>query len=194
MNDNPYPVLKYVVDLIKNAISDAKIEYTSISTATLKDGNDSLHLEQKFDPTGNLATIFINDPREIIYSEDLLSPLNVLHEGAKGELKTTLQSATIIVNDINVETHLILQTVKDGFDQLSNSYEFVKTYEKESTKVKSTFKFGKHIFALTVINESEQILLTAKFIADIDPAVRKTVEADIIKVQNAVNAIYKTAR
>jgi hypothetical protein len=192
MNDfKPYPVLKFVVDLIKNTISDAKIEYASISTATLKDGNDTLHLEQKFDLNGNFAVIYINDPRDIIYSEDLLSPLHDLHKGAEGELKAALQTATIIVNDVDVETHLVFQTVKDGFDQLSNSYEFVKTIPKETTKVKSAFKFGKHLFALTVMNETNQISVTPEFPANFDPAIRKTIEADTLKVQNAVNAIYK---
>lgn len=192
MNDfKPYPVLKYVVDLIKNTISDAKIEYASMSTATLKDGNDSLDLEQKFDTSGNFASIHINDPREIIYSEDLLSPLHVLHKGTEGELKAALQAATIIVNEVNVETHLIFQTIKDGFDQLSDSYEFVKIYEKEPTKIKCTFKFGKHFFALTTINETDKIMLTQKCAADLDPAVAKTIEADTLKVQNAVNAMYK---
>lgn len=188
MNDfKPYPVLKYVVELIKNTISDIKIEYTSISAATLKDGNDTLHLEQKFDPSENFATLYINDPREIIYSEDLLSPLNELQNG----VKTPLQNVTIIVNDVDIETHLVFQTVKDAFDQLSNSYEFAKTVEKETTRIKSVFKFGKHVFALTVINETDQIFVTLKFTADIDPAVRKNIEIDTLKVQNAASAIYK---
>jgi hypothetical protein len=193
MNDfKPYAVLEYVVNLIKNTISDAKIEYGSIGTATLKDGNDTLYLEQKFDLSGNFATIFINDPREIIYSEDLLSPLHTLHEGAQEGLKAALQTATIIVNDLDVETQLVFQTVKDGFDQLSNSYEFVKPTKKETTKVTGSFKFGKHIFILTVINESDRIFVTPEFAAGFDPSIRKTIEGDASKVQNAVHAIYKS--
>jgi hypothetical protein len=192
MNDiKPYAVLEYVVNLIKNTISDAKIEYASTSTAILKDGNDTLYLEQRFDSTGNFASIFINDPREIIYSEDLLEPLNTLYQGATGDLKAALQTATILVNEIDVETHLILQTVKDGFDQLSNSYEFIKITDNEISKVKCSFKFGKHQFELTVMNEADLILVEPEFSSSFDPAVKKTIAEDAFKVQNAVKAIYK---
>lgn len=190
-NITPYPVLEYVVNVIKNAISDIKVEYTTAGAVNLKDGNDTIHLEQKFDSTGNFATILINDPRDIIISEDLLSVLENLHEGANGSLKTGLQNTTVIINDLDVETQIIFQGVKDAFDQISNSYEWVKTIEKENTKVKSTFKFGTHKFDLTLMNESDQIFVQAEFIASFDPAVRKTIEGDSFKVQNAIYAIFK---
>lgn len=187
----PHPVLEYIVNLIENTISGAKIEYTSTSIATLKDGNDTIYFEQKSDSTGNAATIRIKDPKEIIYSEDLMNPLNDLQENAKGELKLTLQSTTIIINDLDVATNLIFQAVKDEFDQLSNSYEFVKTIEKEITKVKSKFKFGKHLFDLTVTNEPTQVIVTPEFPSPFDAVVKKTIEEDVLKVQNAMCIAFK---
>ncbi len=195
MNDTkPYPVLDYVVNLIKNTISDAKVEYTSIGTVTLKDGNDTIYLEQKFDSSESLATIFITDPKEIIYSEDLLVPLKNLAKGTDGPLKSALQDATIIVNDLDLETYLIFLSVKNEFDQLSNSYEFLQTVEKETTKVKSLFKFGKHPFGLNVVNEADQILLTTKFASTIDPGIKKTIEEDALKVQAQCMLYSKKAK
>jgi hypothetical protein len=179
-NIKPDAVLESVVNLIKNTISDAKIEYVSSSTATLKDGNDIIYLEQKSDNSGNSATIFIKDKQEIIFSEDLLDPLKDLD-----------QTATIIVNDLDVETYLIFQAVKDEFDQLSNSYEFVKATEKEVQKAKSTFKFGKHVFDLTVSNEQDQIVVAPEFSSSFDNTIKKTIEADALKVQNAMCAEFK---
>ncbi|MCX2454209.1 hypothetical protein OQX61_23260 [Pedobacter sp. PLR] len=187
----PHPVLEYTVNLIEKTISGAKIQYTSTSIATLKDGNDTIYFEQKSDSTGNAATIFIKDPKEIIYSEDLMTPLNNLHENVKGELKVALQSTTIIINALDVATNLIFQAVKDEFDQLSNSYEFVKTIEKEITKVKSKFKFGKHLFDLTVTNEPTQVLVTPEFPAPFDTVVKKTIEEDVLKVQTAMCIAFK---
>lgn len=187
----PYPVLEYVVDLIKNTISDAKIEYTSNSAATLKDGNDTIYLEQQSDSNGNSTTILINDKKEIIFSEDLLDPLKNLHEDAEGALKATLQTTTVIVNDLNVATYLIFQAVKDELDQLSNSYEFVKAIEKDVTKVKSTFKFGKHVFDLTVLNEPSAILVTPSFSSSFDETISKNIEKDIAKVQKAMQTAFK---
>jgi len=190
-NFKPYPVLEYVIDVIKDVISGIKIEYVSTSVAILKDGNDTIHLEQVFDSSGDFATILIKDPKDIIFSEDLLPLLDKLHEDAEGELKAGLQTAVIIINNLNVETRLIFQAVKDGFDVISNSYEFVKTIEKDVTKVKSIFKFGSHLFNLTVINESESIFVTPEFSSKFDPAVRATIENDALKVQKAVYAILK---
>ncbi|SHF24272.1 hypothetical protein [Pedobacter caeni] len=179
-NIKPDAVLESVVNLIKNTISDAKIEYASSSTATLKDGNDTIYLEQKSDNSGNSATIFIKDKQEIIFSEDLLDPLKDLD-----------QTATIIVNDLDVETYLIFQAVKDEFDQLSNSYEFVKATEKEVQKAKSTFKFGKHVFDLIVSNERDQIIVAPEFSSSFDSTIKKTIEADALKVQHAMCAEFK---
>lgn len=180
----PYPVLEDTVNLIKNTISDAKVDYTSESAATLKDGNDTIHLEHIFDSTENSATIVITDNKEIIYSEDLLSPLMDLPKKAK-------QPTTIIVNDLDVETYLIFQAVKDEFDQVSNSYELIRTTLKNVTKVKSRFKFGKHLFELMVVNEPTQVLVTPEFSSPIDAGIQKTIEGDVLKVQNAMSAAFK---
>ncbi|ALL05433.1 hypothetical protein AQ505_07980 [Pedobacter sp. PACM 27299] len=189
-NITPNPVLEHVVNVIKNVISDIKIEYTSTNVANLKDGNAPIYLEQHLDESGKLA-IFIKDPKDIIFSEDLLPELNSLDEGVKGALKSELQAATIIINDLNVATQIIFQSAKDAFDQISNSYEFAKNMEKDITKVKSTFKFGSNVFDLTILNEPELISITPEFAASFNPAIKKTVEDDARKVQNALNAMFK---
>ncbi|MBC8986989.1 hypothetical protein H9X96_14535 [Pedobacter sp. N36a] len=189
-NITPNPVLEHVVNVIKNVISDIKIEYTSTNVANLKDGNAPILLEQHLDESGKLA-IFIKDPKDIIFSEDLLPELNSLDEGVKGALKAELKAATIIINDLNVATQIIFQSAKDAFDQISNSYEFAKNIEKDITKVKSTFKFGSNVFDLTILNEPELISITPEFAASFNPAIKKTVEDDAQKVQNAVNAMFK---
>ncbi|WGQ11395.1 hypothetical protein QG516_06980 [Pedobacter gandavensis] len=189
-NITPNPVLEHVVNVIKNVISDIKIEYTSTNVANLKDGNAPISLEQHFDESGKLA-IFIKDPKDIIFSEDLLPELNSLDEGVKGALKSELQAATIIINDLNVATQIIFQSAKDAFDQISNSYEFAKNIEKDITKVKSTFKFGSNVFDLTILNEPELISITPEFAASFNPAIKKTIEDDAQKVQNALNAMFK---
>lgn len=190
-NITPYPVLEYVVNVIKKAISDIKVEYITEGAVTLKDGNDTIQLEQRFDSTGNLATILIQDPRDIIISEDLLPVLEHLHKGAPEKLKAGLQTATVIINGLDVGTQIIFQGVKDAFDQISNSYEWIKTIEKENNKVKSTFKFGTHKFDLTINNESDQIFVQAEFAASFDPTIRKTIEEDSSKVQKAIYAMFK---
>lgn len=189
-NITPNPVLEHVVNVIKNVISDIKIEYTSTNVANLKDGNAPIYLEQHLDESGKLA-IFIKDPKDIIFSEDLLPELNSLDEGVKGALKSELQAATIIINDLNVATQIIFQSAKDAFDQISNSYEFAKNIEKDITKVKSTFKFGSNVFDLTILNEPELISITPEFADSFNPAIKKTVEDDAQKVQNALNAMFK---
>lgn len=178
-NITPYPVLEHIVGLIKNAVSDIKIEFTSPGVANLKDGNDSIHLEQRFDTTGNFATVFIKDPREIIFSEDLLPVLK--------DLKT----ATIVINDLDIETIMILEATKDVFDEISISYEFVKATEKDITKVKSAFKFGSHRFEVMIKNESDAIYLTPEFPSTIDAVIKKNIEADASKAQNALTAAFK---
>ena len=172
-NFTPSPVLAHVVNIIKNAISDLKIQYASAADAILKDGNDSIYLEQRFD------TVFINDQRDIIFSEDLLPVL------------AKLQTTTIVINDLDVETHLILQAAKDAFDQLSSSYEFVKTAEKELTKVKSEFKFENHRFEVTIINEPKRVSVEAEFSSKVDSVIKKIIEADTFKVQQALGGIFK---
>ena len=193
MNNTTYPVLEYIVNLLKNSIADAKVEKQSNTVSVVKDGNDIIRLEQLFDNNGNSTGIAITDKKDIIFSEDLFETLDKIDESAKGDatLKAALKNAIIIINDLDVETQLIFQSVKDCFDQLSNSYEFVKINKKEVNKLKAQFKFGKHSFDLSVVNEANEIFVTADFAAAVDAPVRKTIEADILKVQNAINKIFK---
>jgi len=193
MNNTTYPVLEYIVNLLKNSIADAKVEKKSNTVSVVKDGNDIIRLEQLFDNNGNSTGIAITDKKDIIYSEDLLETLDSIHENAKGdaELKAALKNAIIIINDLDVETQLIFQSVKDCFDQLSNSYEFVRITKKGVNKLQAQFKFGKHSFDLSLVNEATEIFVSAEFAAAVDAPVKKTIEADISKVQNAVNKIFK---
>ncbi|SER78114.1 hypothetical protein [Pedobacter rhizosphaerae] len=190
-NITPYPVLAHVVNMIENVISGIKIQYTAEGVVTLKDGNDTIHLEQKNDGAGNFATIFIKDPRDIIFSEDLFPSLKNLHQGTSGDLKLELQNTTVIINDLDVETQIILEEAKDEFDQISNSYEFVKTIEKEGNKLKSSLKFGNNSFILSLINDADQILVSPEFASSFDATVRKTIESDTLKVQEELNASFK---
>ncbi|MBB2148657.1 hypothetical protein [Pedobacter gandavensis] len=189
-NITPYPVLECVVSIIEDVISGIKVDYTSESKATLIDGNAGILLEQQSDSNGNL-TINIKDPKDIILSEDLLPDLQELHKSAKGALKTELEKTTIIINGLDVETQLVYQSAKDAFDQISNSYEFVKTLEKEVSKIKSTLKFGSNVFDLTVSNEQGQILISPEFASSFNAAIQKTVEDDALKVQNVLNIMFK---
>ena len=192
MTDNKkYAVLEYIVNVLSKAIVDAKVENRSENTTVIKDGNDVIHLEQSFDDNVGSTTIFIKDPKEIIFSEDLLEPLKNIHKGAKPDLKAALELATIVINDLDVETLLILQAVKDGFDELSNSYEFVKTTKREITKVTSQVKFGKHVFELSIVNEPEFILVMPDFATPFDPAVKKTIEGNALEVQTAITKAVK---
>lgn len=193
-NITPYPVLEYIVNVIKNTISDIKIEYTASGAVNLKDGNDAIQLEQVSDQNGSSITVVIKDPKDILFSEDLLPALKDLHEDAKGELKSVLQTVTVVINGLNVETRLIFQTVKDCFDQLSNSYEFLKAIEKEGNKIKSTFKFGSHSFNLTVANRADEITVEPDFSPSFDAGIKKTVEHDTAKVQKAVYTMFKEGK
>lgn len=187
-NTKLHPALEYIVNLIKDAISGIKIEYVSTSAAILKDGNDTIHLEQQFDESGNLSTIHIKDPKDIIYSEDLIPVLNKLDAAG---VKAGLKNATVIINGLDIETQVTFQAVKDGFDVISNSYEFVRFVEKEVTIVKCLFKFGANIFGLTVVNDPGVITVKVAFDSKFDPAVKTTIEADALRVQKAVNAMLK---
>lgn len=179
MNSTHSKALELVVGIIKDTISDIKIENTSANTVTLKDGNAVIQLSQQAGESEDLETVVILDPKDIIYSEDLLPELN------------DLTSVTVIINGLTIETHLVFQAVRDCFDQISNSYEFLKTFEKDVIRIKSGFKFGSNAFVLNVLNEKEQITITTEFAASFDAAIRKTVEADTLKVQAAVNKMVK---
>ncbi len=185
-----YPVLDHIVKTLKAALADSKVESLSPSEYVIKDGNDEIHLKQEVNKDD--TTILITDKRRIIYSEDLLETLQQMHQDVKGnqELKTALQAATIIINELNIETELIFQAIKDFFDQLSNSYEFIQTVENKVTKIGAGFKFGKHIFRININNEPQQITIEPRFTASFDAAIQKTISSDIVKVQQAVNKMF----
>lgn len=190
-NITPNPLLANVVDVIKDVISDIKIEYISPSVVELIDGNAKINIKEQLDASGNLATINIDDPKDIIFSEDLVPALKKLVE-KKSKAQPVI--GTIIINDLEIEMHLIFQDVKDAFDQLSTSYEFLKTNKKEVTKVKSICKFGSHVFTLTVMNETDEIFVTPEFPTTMEPAIVKIIGDDVAKVQKAVRAIFKESR
>lgn len=188
-----YPVLDHIVNTLKNAIADAKVENPSPNEYIIKDGNDEILLKQL--PNEVVTTVFITDNRRIIYSEDLLDTLQQIHmhKDVKGnqELKNALEKTTIIINDLNIETELIFQAIKDFLDQLSNSYEFIQTVENNITKIGAGFKFGKHIFRINITNEPEKISIEPRFSASFDNSVQQTIVTDINKVQKAVNKMFK---
>lgn len=188
-----YLVLDHIVNTLKNAIADAKVENPAPNEYIIKDGNDEILLKQM--PNEVVTTVFITDNRRIIYSEDLLETLQQIHmhKDVKGnqELKNALEKTTIIINDLNIETELIFQAIKDFLDQLSNSYEFIQTVENEITKIGAGFKFGKHIFRINITNEPEKISIEPRFSASFDSSVQQTITIDINKVQIAVNKMFK---
>lgn len=190
-----YPVLEYIVSVLKNAIADSKVETPSQGVAVVKDGNDTIQLEQLTDETGKSTQIVISDRKLIVISEDLLEPLQTIHETVKGneDLKAALKATTIIINGLSIETELIFQSVKDCFDELSDSYEVLKTIGKEATKLKISLKFGSNPFDLIIVNEPAAISVSPSFTKALDAGVTKAIESDVLKVQNAVNKMYKAA-
>ncbi|MGY4383992.1 recombinational DNA repair protein RecR [Pedobacter sp. UYP24] len=188
-----YPVLDYIVNTLKNALTDAKLEIKARNEYIIKDGNDEILLRQEPTNEGNAATILITDKRHIIFSEDLLETLQYIHQDIVGnpELMKALENATIIINDLDIETELVFQAIKDQLDQLSNSYEFIQSVENKITKIGAGFKFGKHIFRLNINNEPKEISIETRFTPTFDPAIQKTIAADIQKVQAAVNKMFK---
>lgn len=188
-----YPVLDHIVNTLKKAIADAKVENPAPNEYIIKDGNDEIVLKQL--PNEAMSTVFITDNRRIIYSEDLLETLQQMHmhKDVKGnqELKNALENITIIINDLNIETELIFQAIKDFLDQLSNSYEFIQTVENNITKIGAGFKFGKNIFRINITNEPEKISIEPRFSASFDNSIKETIIVDINKVQNAVNKMFK---
>lgn len=187
------PVLKHIVNVIKNAIADSKVEEQSESVSVIKDGNDSIHITQLFDSTENIDTIFITDKKEILFSEDLLETLQDIHETAKADanLKKALQAAAIVVNDLSIEMDFIFQAARASFDELSDSYEFVKATEKNIEELTAQFKFGDNKFDLTIKNESDKIHIAAEVNKLVTPAVKKTIEADVAKIEQALNKMFK---
>ncbi len=188
-----FPVLEHIVNTLKSAIADAKVESQLPNEYKLKDGNDEILLKQESNENGDAVTILITDNRRIIFSEDLLETLQDIHKGVKGneELKAALQTAKIIINDLDIETEMVFQAIKDFLDQLSNSYEFIKAIDNEITKIGAGFKFGKHIFRINITNDKNQISIEPRFNASFDANVQKTITEDIEKVEKAVNKMFK---
>ena len=189
-----HPVLAYISEKIKSAIADAKLEKQSESVAVIKDGNDHIHLEQVTDASGTI-TIQITDKKEILYSEDLLETLQNIEEGTESqkELYGALSSATVVVNGLSIETDFVFQAVKDCFDTLSSSYQFVKTLTKKINGLTISFQFGDHKFQLAVFNDSDNISITSDLTEVKDAKVKKTIESDVVKVQQALNKMFKDA-
>jgi len=190
-----YPALAYIVKTLTKAIADSKVEQKSANEFTVKDGNDTIDLKQAPNTATNSDDIIITDKRNIIFSEDLLETLQDIHTTVKGNdtLKSALEKATIIINGLNIETDFVFQAIKDFFDQVSNSYEFVQTVETNVTKIGAGFKFGKHIFRVNISNDPEQISIEPRFTASFDAGIQKTITEDVAKVQQAVNKMFKGA-
>ncbi|RZK80265.1 MAG: hypothetical protein EOO85_01285 [Pedobacter sp.] len=187
-----HAVLTYISEKIKSAIADAKLDKQSETIAVIKDGNDQIQLEQLADASGNI-TIQITDRKEILYSEDLLEPLQNIEEGTESqkELYGALSSTTIVVNGLSIETDFVFQAVKDCFDTLSSSYQFVKTLSKRVNGLTISFQFGDHKFQLVVVNDPDQIIITCDVDEVKDAKVKKTIESDVAKVQQALNKMFK---
>ena len=190
-----YTALAYIVKTLTKAIADSKVEQVSASEYVVRDGNDAIFLKQDTSDNEGNDVISIKDDRKIIFSEDLLETLQDIEDSVKGNdaLKASLAATTIIINGLDIETDFVFQAVKDFLDQVSNSYEFAQTVETEVTKIGAGFKFGKHIFRLNITNDAEKITLEPRFVATFDAGIKKTVSDDIIKVQLAVNKMFKGA-
>lgn len=190
-----HPVLNHIVNTLKTAIADSKVENPSLNEFILKDGNDEIHLIEVQSADKNSVSILITDKRRIIFSEDLLETLQDIHHDVKGnpELKTALEKASIIINELNIETEFVFQAIKDFLDQVSNSYEFIQTVETNITKIGAGFKFGKHIFRINITNNPEKISIETRFTPSFDAGIQKTISADIDKVEKAVNKMFKVA-
>jgi hypothetical protein len=187
-----HAVLTYISETIRSAIADAKLEKQSENVAIVRDGNDQIHLEQLSDGTGNI-TIQITDKKEILYSEDLLETLQNIEEGTESQkdLYAALSSTIVVVNGLSIETDFVFQAVKDCFDTLSSSYQFVKTLSKRINGLTISFQFGDHKFQLVVVNDSENIIITCDLSEVKDAKVKKTIESDVTKVQQALNKMFK---
>jgi hypothetical protein len=187
-----HAVLTYISEKIKSAIADAKLEKQSETVAVIKDGNDQIHLEQVSDGSDNV-TIQITDKKEILYSEDLLETLQNIEEGTESqkELYGALSATTVVVNGLSIETDFVFQAVKDCFDTLSSSYQFIKTLSKRINGLTISFQFGDHKFQLVVVNDPESIVITSDVDEVKDAKVKKTIESDVAKVQQALNKMFK---
>jgi hypothetical protein len=102
-----------------------------------------------------------------------------------------LSSTIVVVNGLSIETDFVFQAVKDCFDTLSSSYQFVKTISKRINGLTISFQFGDHKFQLVVVNDPEDVIVTCDLSEVKDAKVKKTIESDVTKVQQALNKMFK---
>jgi len=179
--DKDYQVLELLVSVLKESIADSKVEKESENSSILKDGNDVIRLKQEFD--GETAVILITDKKNIIYSEDLLETLLRIEKNEA--------PASFVINDLTVQTEVILYAVRDFFDAVSSSYEYVGALERVGHKAKVRMKFGDHPFDAIIFNESSKVSLSTVFNPALAESIRATIEADAQKVQDGVNKQFK---
>ncbi|MCD0489448.1 hypothetical protein LPB86_14490 [Pedobacter sp. MC2016-14] len=186
-----YPVLEYTVNLLSKAIVDSKTEKKSESVSVIKDGNSIIQLEHVAE--GDNVTLMISDKNEILLSEDLLEELQDISApaSASAELKAALQSLVIVVNELTIETKFIFQAVKESFDTLSTSYEFIKTTAKHANGFSANFKFGDHKFEVVVVNGAGEVTVEANCDGVKDQKVAETIKGDVAKVASALNKLFK---
>lgn len=188
-----YPELEFITEKIKKAITDATLQKESAAVSIIKDGNDVIHIEQTFAVLDNTAIISITDKKEILYSEDLLEELQDVHLETKTdtELHAALKVSSIVINGLSVQTEFVFQAVKDCFDTLSSSYQFVKIIRKNVNSLTIDFKFGDHKFQIVVTNNPDEVSITVEFGSEANPKVNQTIAADVAKVQQALNKLFK---
>ena len=187
------PVLAYVVEVLKNAIIDAKVEILSAYESAVIDGSDAIRLKEELDENGDTAAVWITDKKEILYSEDLLETIYNIHKGAGNDatLKRALLAANMIVNGLNVEAELMFHAVRDQFYSLGSSYEFVRFLERADQQFKFSMTFGDHKFVLNVLNEPAEINIDAEFDDSVAPVIRETILKDLHYVKEEINAEFK---
>ena len=192
-NIKQHAVLEFVTEKIKSEIADIQLEKQSESISILKDGNDIIHIEHTAGDKDQSVSVSITDKKEILYSEDLLEILKDIHLEANSgtEIYNALKNTAITVNGLNIETKFIFQAVKEFFDELSNSYQFLKILSKEPNKINVEFQFGSTKFQLLVVNGVDQIAASGEFNNSIDPKIKATIDSDIVKVQQALNKMFK---
>jgi len=191
-NIKQHQVLEFISAKIKNAIADAKLEKQSQVLSIIKDGNDTIQLEYAAEGARK-HSILITDQREILYSEDLLEDLQDLHLETMPDdpLYNELKVTSVVVNGLSVETEFVFQAVKDCFDTLSESYQFNKITAKNVNSLNMDFNFGDNKFKIVVTNDTDAISITANVDGAANDKVKKTIEGDVEKVQQALNKMFK---
>lgn len=188
-----YPILKYLVNFIREAIADAPVTQESETTYLIKDGNDEIRLTQVSDAGAVETIIEITDLKCILTSEDLLDALQhiELEVTETDPLRKDLESTQIIVNGLNIETEFIFQGARSFLDELSTDYEFYKMVIAKVNHIESVFKFGDNLFGLVITNEKDTVQIKATFPSSFDAGIKKTVIENVTKVEVAVNKMFK---